>query len=1005
MEKSIPCLTIPQKPRMLALFCMSEQPSLPPTTDAVAPLFPRLEEEVQQYWKDEHVFERSISERPAEKTFVFYDGPPFATGLPHYGHLLQSAIKDAVPRYWTMQGYRVPRRWGWDCHGLPIENLIEKELKLGSRKEIEAHGVDRFNAACRATVFTYEHEWSKYIERLGRWVEFEDSYKTMDNSYMESVWWAFAELYKKELIYKGFRVSLFCPRCSTPVSNFEIAMGNSYIEREDPALYLKFAVEGREKTYFIAWTTTPWSIPGVTGLAVSANVDYVAARLSDTGETIICAEARLAQVTGREADGYEIVERWKGTDLVGMRYQPLYTFLPLEGDAHRVILGAHVTTEMGTGIVTTAPAFGEEDMRAAEDAKLPIAMTLDDEGRFVDACIPFAGVSAKAADESVIADLTAKGQIWRREAITHSVAICWRCDTLLLYKAQPAWFVNVTKLKPQMFKTADKIHWHPEHFKEGRFGKGLNTAPDWNISRTRYWGSPLPVWQCEACEERTVIGSIEELKAKAIPATLPEELDLHRPVIDQVFLPCACGATQKRIPEVFDCWFESGSMPFASVHYPFENKKSFESHFPADFIGEAQDQTRGWFYTLHVLAAGLFDKPAFKDVIVTGMVLAEDGKKMSKKLKNYPDPWKMFTTYGADALRFYLLSSPVVEAESLNFSEKDLQTIVRGFENLLWNIKTFYETYSQGVDVALTKPRSMHVLDRWLFSRFQVLLKEVTESMDRYQLAHAARPLRGFVEDLSTWWLRRSRERMKSENQFDRLDALRTLREILEETSKILAPFMPFISEKIYQDLGGSKVSVHLERWPKGEERLIDARLLADMETLRELVSQGLEARVRVKIPVRQALGRLTIRLRDAAELERWSKQEDLFALVREELNVEEVAMAHVADLATPWSVELDTELTPALKRKGLLRELTRNVMSLRKEAKTQPGDIVEVTVVATDPELRTLIQEEQTFLQKELHASSFTLVDAIDPTILVQKESSLQGMSCIVGLVRVSSL
>lgn len=982
---------------------MSDQPLSTPAADTSAPLFPRLEEEMQAHWDEEKVFERTISERPADKTFVFYDGPPFATGMPHYGHLLQSTIKDAVPRYWTMQGYRVPRRWGWDCHGLPIENLIEKELKLGSRKEIEAHGLDRFNAACRATVFTYEHEWGKYIQRLGRWVEFENSYKTMDNAFMESVWWAFAELYKKDLIYKGFRVSLFCPRCSTPVSNFEIAMGNSYVDREDPAIFLKFAVKDREKTFFIAWTTTPWSIPGVTGLAVSADVAYVAARLKATGETIICAETRLPVVVPEGSEAYEIVERWQGKDLVGMRYEPLYSFLPLEGDPHRVILGEHVTTDMGTGIVTTAPAFGEEDLRAGEAAGLPIAMTLDDEGRFVDACTPFAGVSAKAADEAIIADLTRYGRIWRRESITHSVAVCWRCDTLLLYKAQPAWFVNVTKLKPQMLKTADKIHWHPEHFKEGRFGKGLNTAPDWNISRTRYWGSPLPVWECEACEARTVIGSIEELKSKAVPSSLPAELDLHRPVIDGVVLPCACGGTQKRILEVFDCWFESGSMPYASVHYPFENKKWFETHFPADFIGEAQDQTRGWFYTLHVLATGLFEKPAFKDVVVTGMVLAEDGKKMSKKLKNYPDPWHVLTTYGADALRYYLLSSPVVEAESLNFSEKDLQTIVRGFENLLWNIKTFYETYSQGVDVVLTKPRSMHVLDRWLFARFHLLVREVTEAMDQYQLARASRPLRGFVEDLSTWWLRRSRERMKSDNPFDRLDALRTLREILEEISKVLAPFMPFIADRIYQDLSGSKVSVHLERWPKGEDRLIDERLLVDMQMVRELVSQGLEARVRVKIPVRQALGRLTIRWRDAAELERWSKQEDLFVLVREELNVEEVAMAHVPEQEASWTVELDTELTPALKRKGLLRELTRQIMSLRKEARTQPTDLVEVAVVTAEAELRTLVEEEQITLQKELHANRIAVVEALPTEMSVQKEATLQGMNCLVGLRQAS--
>ncbi len=979
---------------------MSDSSSQPNVPEVTQPLFPQIEEEIARYWLAERVFERSVSERPAEKTFVFYDGPPFATGLPHYGHLLQSAIKDAVPRYWTMQGYRVPRRWGWDCHGLPIENIIEKELNLGSKKQIEAHGIDRFNAACRASVFTYEKEWGKYISRLGRWVEFEDSYKTMDNSFIESVWWAFAELYKKELIYKGFRVSLFCPRCSTPISNFEVAMGNSYIDREDPALFLKFAVEGKENTFFIAWTTTPWSVPGVTGLAVSAEVAYVAARLKTTGETIICAEARLAEVLkGLGETDYEITEHWQGKDLVGMRYQPLYQFLPLEGDAHRVILGAHVTTDMGTGIVTTAPAFGEEDLQAGQAAGLPIAMTLDDEGKFVEACTLFAGLGAKQADEKIIADLESRGAIWRRESLMHSVAICWRCDTLLLYKAQPAWYVNVTKLKPAMLKTAEKIHWHPEHFKEGRFGKGLETAPDWNISRTRYWGSPLPVWECTSCDVRTVISSIEELSAQAIPETLPAELDLHRPVIDNIKLKCSCGGEQKRIPEVFDCWFESGSMPYASVHYPFENKKWFETHSPADFIGEAQDQTRGWFYTLHVLSTGLFDRPAFKDVSVTGMVLAEDGKKMSKKLKNYPDPWHVLTTYGADSLRYYLLSSSVVEAESPNFSEKDLQTVTRGVVNLLWNVKTFYQTYSEGVDVTLTKPRSMHVLDRWLFARFHVLVRDVTTAMDHFELARATRPIRSFIEDLSTWWLRRSRERMKSENEFDRLDALRTLREILEETAKVIGPFMPFIAEKIYQDIGGSKVSVHLEKWPKTEDRLIDERLLNDMDTIRALVSQGLEARVRAKLPVRQALGRFTVRWRDPAEYERWMRQEDLCVLLREELNVEEIAMAHAADLENPWSVDLDTELTPALKRKGLLREFGRHVMSLRKEAKTQPSDVISLVIVTTDVELRTLLESEQATFMKEVRATECTFAEIVPEGLLVQKDIVLQEHAATIGL------
>ncbi|MSR85356.1 isoleucine--tRNA ligase, partial [Candidatus Uhrbacteria bacterium] len=695
------------------------------------PLFPKMEEEIIAYWNKHHIFERSMEERPEKKGYVFYDGPPFATGLPHYGHLLQSTLKDAVPRYWTMKGYRVPRRWGWDCHGLPIENQIEKELKLASRKEIEAYGIDKFNTACHAAVLSYEKDWGKYVERFGRWIDFTGSWKTMDTNFMESVWWAFAELHKKGYIYKNVRVSLFCPRCSTPLSNFEVAMGDSYIEHEDPAIYIKFPVVDQPNTFFLAWTTTPWSVPAITGLAVHADLMYVAATLETTGETLIFAEARqvdvLKQFYPLQSEGplFEIVGRWKGMELVGKYFEAPYHYLPVEGDAFRVVTGSHVTSDVGTGIVTTAPAFGEEDLQTARENKLPILFTVDDEGRMSKECEAFAGVKAKDADRLIIDDLAKRGLIYREDKIKHSVPICWRCSTLLLYKAQPAWFVDVTKLKSKMLKTAKQIHWHPEHFKDGRFGKGLESAPDWNISRTRYWGSPIPVWECADCHAQSIVGSIAELKKLAKPESWPAQIDLHRPVIDRVIIPCPCGKEQKRIPEVFDCWVESGSMPFASLHYPFENRQWFEENFPADFIAEAQDQTRGWFYTLHVLATALFGKPAFKDVIVTGMVLAEDGKKMSKKLKNYPDPWQMFTTHGVDAIRYYLLTSPVVEAESLNFAERDLQNIVRGFLNLLWNIKTFYSTYG-GDNVKAMKPRSAHILDRWITARFMQILQTVT---------------------------------------------------------------------------------------------------------------------------------------------------------------------------------------------------------------------------------------------------------------------------------------
>jgi len=965
------------------------------------PLFPKMEEEIGAYWKDQKIFERSVKERSLDKTFVFYDGPPFATGLPHYGHLLQSAIKDAVPRYWTMKGFRVPRVWGWDCHGLPIENLVEKELRLRSKKDIEAFGVGKFNAACLSSVFIYEKEWGKYVERLGRWVDFEHSYKTMDTDYIESVWWVFSELNKKQLVYKGTRVSLYCPRCSTPLSNFEIAMGNSYIDREDPAITIKFAVKDAEKTYFLAWTTTPWTLPSNTGLSVHPDLEYVAVKLAETGETLIFAEARMMEILKdySDAKGMDIVWRKKGSELVGMRYEPLYTFLPVEGDGFRVVAGRHVTAEDGTGIVHTAPAFGEEDLEMHVQNGLPILDTVDDEGKLRPELGPFAGLPVKEADPLVVDDLAKRGLLFRNETMVHSVPVCWRCNTLLLYKAQPAWFIRVTALKDAMAKTAKKTHWHPEAFREGRFGKGLESAPDWNVSRTRYWGSPMPVWECASCQERRIFGSVEELKKAAKPETWPEPLELHRPIIDRVVVPCKCGGDMKRIVEVFDCWLESGSMPTASVHYPFENKKWFETHAPADFIAEAQDQTRGWFYTLHVISTALFNKPAFENVIVTGMVLAEDGKKMSKSLKNYPDPWHVLTTYGADALRYYLFTSPVIEAESLNFSEHDLQNVVRGFLNLLWNIKTFYSTYAPD-GVTLEKPRSAHILDRWLFSRLTQVVAEVTQAMDEYELVKATRPLRDFVDDLSTWWLRRSRERMKSDNQFERTDALKTLREILEELSKIMAPFTPFIAEKIYLDIGGQKSSVHLEKWPSVNERMLDERLTGDMAWVRAVASKGHEARAEHKVPVRQALGKVTVAFSQPDDALRLQKQSDLLELLRDELNVEQVVLESREGLAEPYTVELDIVITPELKRKGLRREFSRHVMNLRKEAGLKPSDRISVVFTTESKEAVDAIEEGKAELMRDVRADRLESAPSAPESSIAKSEVKLGGSACAIHFV-----
>ncbi|MCR4278509.1 MAG: isoleucine--tRNA ligase [bacterium] len=979
---------------------MSEQ-----QTESGRPNFPEMEKEISVFWEKKRIFERSIEERPEKKSYVFYDGPPFATGLPHYGHLLQSAIKDAVPRYWTMKGYRVPRRWGWDCHGLPIENLVEKELGVNSKKDIEAMGIGKFNEACRSMVLRYSEDWREYVKRIGRWVDFDNAYKTMDNNYIESVWWVFSELWKKKMIYKDLRVSLFCPRCSTPLSNFEIAMDNSYEDHEAPAVTVKFKVKGEENTFFLAWTTTPWTLPANTGIAVNPEVMYVKVKLPN-GERIIFAKARMNDVLeehyplqeGTPAP-FEVVLRIKGSDLEGMEYEPLYSFVETTEPAFRVVLADYVSDEDGTGMVHTAPAFGEEDFLTAKSCGLPVLLTIDDEGRQKPENGPFAGMAINEANDAVVSDLKSRGLIYRAQMITHSVPICWRCSTQLLYKAQPAWYVDVTAMKKKMMQTAKKVNWHPEHFKDGRFGKGIESAPDWCISRTRFWGAPLPVWVCEGCDEKRVIGSIAELR-DATAKSVKSNLDLHRPSIDDVTLTCTCGKKMYRVADVFDCWFESGSMPYASQHYPYENKKWFDANFPADFIAEAQDQTRGWFYSLHVLATGLFGKPAFTDVIATGLVMAEDGKKMSKKLKNYPDPLELMNELGADSIRFYLLSSSVIRAEQLNFSKKDCQVIQRSVLGTLWNVRAFYLLYAKGRDVEIEKLRSSHVLDRWMFSRLHETSSKMTKAMDGYDLVEATRLLRPFIDDLSTWWLRRSRERIKSESEYESMDALQTLREVLLETSKLLAPFMPFFAERLYQDLEGVKMSVHLDQWPKSDARFIDEPLLEDMQWARDIVRAVLEVRSAEKIPVRQALGKLTIISRNGAKVTRVREsREEIVRLMKEELNILDIELRADEAQTEEWKIDLDTVLTPELRRMGYARELTRHVMQQRKTIGMTPQDRVVVTVVVSDSEMRAELQAVQEEVQRAVNADVFEIFESNPNTEMEMEEAKIGDTAIEIGV------
>jgi isoleucyl-tRNA synthetase len=876
------------------------------------------EEEVLNYWDDVHAFERSVSERPESKPYVFYDGPPFATGLPHYGHFLASTSKDVVPRYWTMKGYRVERTWGWDCHGVPIENMIEGELGLkGGKKGIEELGIDKFNAACRASILRYDEEWKVSIRRLGRWVDMENSYKTMDKNFMESVWWAFSELYKKDLVYQGRKVVLYCPRCSTPLSNFEIAMDNSYKDVESHSVYVKFKVKGVDNECFVAWTTTPWTLPGNVGLAVNPKVEYVQV---ESGSEKLWFAKDLAPAE------LKVLKTVKGTELVGMSYEPLFNFLPVGDQKSYVVVSADfVTTDDGTGIVHTAAIYGEDDYVLSVKEGLPTIPMLDDQGKFLDFVTPLAGQFYTKSQEWVITDLESRNLMFKSGMTSHSYPFCYRCGTALYYNAIPAWFINIQKIKSDLVAQNESIAWYPEFLKKGRFGKGLETAPDWNISRSRYWGTPMPIWVGEKTGKIRVIGSVEELNQWAVKPN-SELIDIHREFIDDmdIYVDDARTEVGHRIPDVFDCWIESGSMPFASVHYPFENKQVFESRYPAQFITEYIAQTRAWFYTLHVLSVAVFGKPAFENAVTTGTILAEDGSKMSKSKKNYPDPNLLINKYGVDSLRLYLMSSTLMKADNLSFSESGVDDIRKNVMNIWWNIFAFTKMLDLGALPASLSPE--HPLDKWLLSKIENLTKSVTASMDKYDVVTPTRTLMAFAKEFSTWYLRLSRDRLRSNEQ-----SQMTLVYALRRYCVLMAPFAPFMAERIYQNLPGSTDSIHLELWPEANTDFINPELETSMETVMQVVEKGHAARKLAAIRLRQPLSKITIK---GASL-----SNELQAIISEELNVKEV----VVEKSETLSVELDTNLTKELEDEGTARDLMRDIQGARKKLGLSPKDLVTV--------------------------------------------------------------
>ena len=859
--------------------------------------FPQLEKRILERWKARNTFRRSIERRAGAKEYVFFDGPPFANNLPHYGHLLAGIIKDIVPRYWTMRGFRVHRRFGWDTHGLPVEMEVEKDLGIVGKGVAEV-GIHRFNEACRASVLKYAREWESTVEKTGRWVDFEDRYLTMQPSFMESVWWVFRQLWDKGLIYEGHRVLPYSTGCHTPLSNFEASA--DYRDVQDPAITITIPWIDDPDTAFLVWTTTPWTLPANLAVAVHPEIDYVKLQDHTDSRRWVLAANLVAQYFKKPED-YTILERMKGRDLAGIGYTPLFDFFAekrAEG-AFRVLVDEYVTAEDGTGIVHLAPAYGEDDYRVCLREGITLADPIDLDGRFTDPVAEWKGLYIKDADPLIIADLKKRKRLVKHVTLVHSYPYCERSGFPLMYKAMPVWFVKVIELRDRMLACNAKTTWVPENLRDGRFGKWLEGARDWNISRNRYWGTPIPIWRCDACRGMTVIGSIAELEG--LSGEKVEDLHMHR--IDHLGWTCTkCGGGRmQRIPEVLDCWFESGAMPYAQNHYPFENREHVENGLPADFIAEGLDQTRGWFYTLMVLSTALFDRPAFSNVIVNGLILAEDGKKMSKRLRNYPPPDLILDAHGADALRLYLINSGAVRAEDLRFSERGVRDVVRLALLPLWNAYNFFVTYAliDGFDPAAPRANtSDDILDQWIRSRVSTLTLTVREEMDAYRLYRVVPELIRFIDDLTNWYIRLNRRRFwKPGLEGDKADAYGTLYDVLVSFSLLLAPFTPFLAEEIWGNLTGGEDragdrgddSVHLQDFPEGGAGSMDPELERTFFLMQEAILLGRSLREEQKIGVRQPLPEMTIIHPDAALSARFAP---LVGVIRDELNVKEIRFA-----------------------------------------------------------------------------------------------------------------
>ncbi|TWP50268.1 isoleucine--tRNA ligase [Lentzea tibetensis] len=907
------------------------QPAVP-----AQPSFPDVEQDVLGYWTKDDTFQASIDRIPAGENganeFVFYDGPPFANGLPHYGHLLTGYVKDVVPRYMTMRGKHVERRFGWDTHGMPAEFEAEKQLGITHKSEIEALGIEKFNEACRTSVLQYTDQWRDYVTRQARWVDFDNDYKTLDLDYMESVMWAFKALWDKGLVYEGFRVLWYCTRCETPLSNTETKMDDAYRERQDPAVTVALRLESGEKA--LVWTTTPWTLPSNLAAAVHPDVDYVTVEVD--GERYLLAEARVGAYARELGEEPAVVARYKGSDLVGKKYAPVFDFFVGRENAHQVLAADYVTTEDGTGIVHIAPAFGEDDKVVTDAAGIEVVVPVASDGTFTAEVAPYQGQHVFDANKNIIRDLKEAGLLLRHETYDHPYPHCWRCATPLIQRAVSAWFVAVSQFKDRMVELNQQINWVPEHIRDGQFGKWLENARDWNISRNRFWGSPIPVWISDNPEHPRVdvYGSLDELERDfGVRPT-----DLHRPHVDELTRPNPDDptgrSTMRRVPDVLDCWFESGSMSFAQVHYPFENAAWFENHYPGDFIVEYNGQTRGWFYTMHVLATALFDRPAFRNCLAHGIVLGDDGQKMSKSLKNYPDVNEVFDRDGSDAMRWFLMASPILRGGDLIVTERGIRDAVRQAVLPLWNSWYFLALYANAEGrEGSWRTESQHVLDRYVLAKTHDLVRDVQAAMDVYDISGSCQLVREFLEVLTNWYVRRSRDRFWSGEQ----DAIDTLHTVLEVVSRVAAPLLPYTTEVVWRGLTGGR-SVHLTDFPSVADLPADDALVAAMDQVRSVCSTASSLRKANKLRVRLPLTKLTIASATAAALG------DFADIIRDEINVKQV------DLTTDVDEHGHFELAVNARAAG--PRLGPNVQKVIKAVKSGDWSEVDGKIVAAGIEL-----------------------------------------------------